>query len=305
MPFQKNHNRIVLTYHITIGVYIVSVNDLCLRLIAMSRTKFGRSVDRRSALKTIAASGAAVIGVGSSSGVAAAADETYTGVGTSRISDNIGDGYFEHNLGSALKCTNSDTDGGTSIYTFKLTGDGVVLNEDGEMPITEAEGYEDTYPRINHRGNVGEQGVVIERQYGDGVSVAPYFSSKEFAPKDRYANETDTQGGFGVLLDTAFTALGAEAAGYALTGAQLANFLVGLAVNGDDDPVWDFTEQYGTGPNGFLRGGHGFGFTVAVADWSSGGLVTAKSTFGNSEVAYDIQADHDGYSIYPGGSGGP
>jgi hypothetical protein len=270
----------------------------------MFRTEFGRSVDRRNALKTIAASGAAVIGIGGSSGVAAAAGDTYTGVDTSRTSDNIGDGYFEHNLGSALKCTDPDPDDGTSSYTFKLTGDGVVLNEDREMPITEAEGYEDVYPRINHRANVGEQGVVIERQYGDGISVAPYFSSKHFAPKDRYAGETDAQGGFGVLLDTAFTALGSEAAGYALTGAQLANFLVGLAVDGENDPVWDFTEHYGTGPNGFLRGGHGFGFTITVADWSTGGLVTAKSTFGNSEVAYDIQVDHDGYSVYPGGGAG-
>lgn len=264
----------------------------------MSRTKFGRSIDRRSALKTIAAGGAAVVGI-SSSGVAAASS-TYSGVDSSRVSDNVGDGYFEHNLGTGLRCVDANPEtGGTASYTFELTGDGVVLNEDGEMPVTEGEGYTDSFPRINHRGNVGKQGPILEKQYGDGVGVTVYSSRKNLAPKDHFADVVGNPSGYATVLGAAFNALGAQAAGYALTAAQLAKYLVSFAVNDDGDPVWDYTQRYGQEANGFLRGGHALTFTINVLSGSTGGLVTAKSEFGTAEVGYDIQVDNNGFRISP------
>lgn len=224
------------------------------------------------------------------------------------------DGTFTIHLGSGLELVDEDTQGCVSTFTFDAATDvGIIDDDDGEIPVTEEEGYgDDCTDRIyDHRANLEYQSVEVERSWGD-ISFDVDADDDDVTYYHPPACGDSTYNDFGDETDalgTAFSALGLATSSGVLSAAGLAAGLVSTGNEYSPDRVY-MAEAYGS--YGFFRGGNHVRFTIIADDDGAGcnsdsedsGKITltqrveASDFNGAVETSYDIFVDPNGVSVY-------
>lgn len=254
---------------------------------------------RRTALKTLGAGIVGSVGIGAASQSAAATQTQWSNY--DEYHDDYENGY--DTLGAGLTVTSeSITDSGHYETNWELSGNGVVMDENGDFPVPE-EDYDDTYPRKipeEHPLGVVYQGLTIEVTGDISVDIDRGDGDDKYLYPEG-GDEGNTVPGDVVMTAAgiAADALGADdKIGYALDGAELASSLLGFVNDDSSGRTYDLTQSYTDTNEEFFRGGFGFEDLIIIADAGDYGTVDITYEWGRAQTGFEVYVQYDGRAYY-------
>jgi hypothetical protein len=253
-----------------------------------------KTVNRRGALKAVAATGAGIVGIGELTGRTEAmktALDSGGGGGSPVYSQQdsfkeqtsmFGDSYIKTHLGSGLEVVDSDPPGGDDYwqYDFRIAGNGTLMNQDDELA---------------ERGTIRKQGATVKEETPTKTSLFDSNDPREIGMQPT-PDDISTEGAFGATtgaLSLAAAALNAPAASTAFTAAGLANSMSGLVLRTDQQQNTHDWQAIHSG--GYDRGGHHVRFIVR--EYSSPAEFEVRSRFGPAEVGWKVELNEGVESV--------